>query len=277
MRRVGEPFTRDARGWQKVGRLPVAEGDGAGLVEQQDVDVSGRLDRAPRHREHVALEQSVHAGDANRAQQPTDGRGNQAHEQGDERRDGKRRARMDTEWLERQDNEEENHGQRREHDREGEFVRRLLPGRALDEVDHVIEKPLAGIGGDAEDQRVGQHRGAAGHGAAVAAGLADHRRRFSRDGGFVDGRGAFDDLAITGNLFTGLHHDHVALAQEPGVDRFEASAARAALSDELSARGAQRPGLRFPASFRHRLGEVGEEHGEQQPERNLQDEPERLR
>jgi hypothetical protein len=35
--------------------LAVAERDRAGLVEQQRVDVAGRLDRAARHREHVVL------------------------------------------------------------------------------------------------------------------------------------------------------------------------------------------------------------------------------
>ena len=43
----------DAGERQELGRLPVAEGDGAGLVEQQRVDVARRLDRAARHRQHV--------------------------------------------------------------------------------------------------------------------------------------------------------------------------------------------------------------------------------
>ena len=40
-------------------RLPVAERDGAGLVEQQRVHVAGGLDSAPRHRQDVVLHQAV--------------------------------------------------------------------------------------------------------------------------------------------------------------------------------------------------------------------------
>ena len=69
-----------------LGRHAVAEGDGAGLVEQQRVDVAGRLDRAARHGEHVELEQAVHAGDADGRQQAADGGRDQRHEQRDQHR-----------------------------------------------------------------------------------------------------------------------------------------------------------------------------------------------
>ena len=73
--------------------LPVAEGDGAGLVQQQDVDVAGGLDGAPGHRQHVALDQPVHAGDADRRQQRADGRRDEADQQRDQDGDGLRRRR----------------------------------------------------------------------------------------------------------------------------------------------------------------------------------------
>jgi hypothetical protein len=57
-------------------------------------------------------------------------------------------------------------------------------------------KVSPGIGGDAHDDPVGQHARAAGHGAAVAAGLAHDRRRFAGDGALVDRGDAFDDLAV---------------------------------------------------------------------------------
>ena len=41
----------------------IAERDGAGLVEQQCLDVTGCLDRPPTHREHVSLHEPVHPGD----------------------------------------------------------------------------------------------------------------------------------------------------------------------------------------------------------------------
>ena len=55
---------------RKAARLAVAERDGAGLVEQQHVDVAGRLDRAARGRDHVGLHHAAHAGDADRREQP---------------------------------------------------------------------------------------------------------------------------------------------------------------------------------------------------------------
>ena len=47
----------DARRGDELGRLAVAEGDGAGLVEQQHVDVARGLDRAAAHGQHVVLHQ----------------------------------------------------------------------------------------------------------------------------------------------------------------------------------------------------------------------------
>ena len=64
LRRVGQLLLAHAGDGLELGRLPIAERDGAGLVEQQRVDVAGRLDRAAGHGEHVEAHQPVHAGDA---------------------------------------------------------------------------------------------------------------------------------------------------------------------------------------------------------------------
>ena len=74
----------DAVDGQELGGLPVAQGDGAGLVQQQRVDVAGRLDRPAAHRQHVALHQPVHAGDADRRQQRADRGRDQADQQRDQ-------------------------------------------------------------------------------------------------------------------------------------------------------------------------------------------------
>ncbi len=55
----------DARHGQEFRRHAGAEGDGAGLVEQQRVDVARRLDGAAGRGDHVEADQPVHAGDAN--------------------------------------------------------------------------------------------------------------------------------------------------------------------------------------------------------------------
>ena len=85
----------DAGERNEFGRLPVAEGDRAGLVEQQRVDVARRLDRAARHRQHVEPHEPVHAGDADRRQQRADRRRDQGDEQRDQHQhaDGCRRHR----------------------------------------------------------------------------------------------------------------------------------------------------------------------------------------
>ena len=79
-------------GMNSVG-LPVAERDGAGLVEQQRVDVAGRLHGAAGHGEHVVPHQAVHAGDADGREQPADGGRDEADEQGDQHRRPRRRRR----------------------------------------------------------------------------------------------------------------------------------------------------------------------------------------
>jgi hypothetical protein len=60
---------------------PVPEGDRAGLVEEQGLDVTGRLYRPSAHREHVALHEAVHPGDPNCREQRPDGGRDEADEQ----------------------------------------------------------------------------------------------------------------------------------------------------------------------------------------------------
>ena len=81
----------DARRGDELRRLPVAERDRAGLVEQQHVDVARRLDRAARHGEHVPLHEPVHPGDADRGEEGADRRRDQRHEERDQ--DGLRELR----------------------------------------------------------------------------------------------------------------------------------------------------------------------------------------
>ena len=74
-------FDRGRADRDQLGGPPVAEGDGAGLVQQQRVHVARGLDGAAGHGEHVALHQPVHAGDADRGQQRADRRRDQADQQ----------------------------------------------------------------------------------------------------------------------------------------------------------------------------------------------------
>ena len=66
-------------------RPAVADGDGAGLVQEQRVDVAGHLDGLAALGDDVGPQGPVHAGDADGGQQGADRRGNQADQQGHER------------------------------------------------------------------------------------------------------------------------------------------------------------------------------------------------
>ena len=88
-------------------------------------------------------------------------------------------------------------------------------------------KDSPGFGGDAHDDAIGEHLGAAGDRGAVAAALADDRRRLAGDRRLVDRGDAFDDLAVAGDQLAGLDDDHVALAQRRRRNRFLAAVRRA--------------------------------------------------
>ena len=219
----GDPGERD-----EVRRLPVAQGDGAGLVQQQGVDVAGGLDRAAGHGQHVALHQAVHAGDADGRQQRADRGRDQAdqqrdhHDAGDAVAGERQRVRdagvvglgVDRQRLQGRDGEHEDDRQRGQQDVQRDLVGRLLPVGALDEGDHPVDEALARLLGDLHDDAVGQHGGAAGDRRAVAAGLADDRCGLAGDGRLVHRGNAFDDVAVAGDDLAGLDDDDVALLQQ---------------------------------------------------------------
>jgi hypothetical protein len=69
------------------------------------------------------------------------------------------------------------------------------------------------------------------------------------------------------------HHHHIARAQLGAGNLLDLAAVANAIGNGLRARLAQRVGLRLAAAFRHGLREVGKQHGEPQPQRDLQVEP----
>ena len=84
-----------------------------------------------------------------------------------------------------------------------------------------------------------------------------------------------DHVAVAGNDVAGLAHHQVAGLQVFGRDAFIDLVIvrhQDALGARLGAGLAQRVGLRLAAAFRHRFGEVGEQHGEPQPENDLEGE-----
>src|SRR5579872_7476017 len=68
LRRAGHFLHGDSRGRHESHRLPVPQRDGAGLVQQQRVDIARGLHCPAGHGQNVVLNQTVHAGYANRRQ-----------------------------------------------------------------------------------------------------------------------------------------------------------------------------------------------------------------
>ena len=264
LRDLGELGLGHARHRHELGGEAVADRDRAGLVEQQHVDIAGRLDRTAGQGEHVATHEPVHAGDPDRREQRPDRRRDQRDEQRDQRRLGDFGAREQAEGAERRDDDHEDQGERREQDVERDLVRRLAPLGPLDERDHPLEERLAGLLRDFDDDLVGGHARAAGDGAAVAAGLADHGRGLAGDRGLVDGGDALDHGAVAGDQLA-RGHDHDVAARELGGGLRGAVAEH---SDRLLAHVAQRVGLGAAASLGERLGHVREHDRQPQPDRD---------
>ena len=274
LRHLGELALLDAVDGEELGGLPVPERDRAGLVEQQHVDVTRGLDRASRHGEHVPLHEPIHACDADRRQQGADRRRDQRDEQRDE--DGLRDvgSRVDRERAERDDGCEEGDREPGEQDVERDLVGRLAPLGTLDEGDHTVEERLARLLRDLDHEPVGQEPGAAGDRRAVAAGFADHGGGLSGDRRLVDRAHALDDLSVGRDDLAGLDHDDVAALEICSGDLFEAAARGATERRGRRARGPQSVRLGLASPFGDRLGEVGEQHGQPEPEGDHTDEPE---
>ena len=272
--RLGQLELLHAGRRDELGRLAVAQGDRAGLVEQQHVDIARRLDGTARHGEHVALHQAVHAGDADRRQQGADRRRDEGDQEGDQHGLRDVGVRVEGERPQGGDGDQEGDRQPGEQDVERDFVGGLAPLGALDQGDHALEERLARFLGHLDHEAIGEQLRASGHGRAVAARLADDGRRLAGDGRLVDRGDPCDDLAVGRHDLAGEDLDHVTAGELGRRHLLEAAVGQAPVSDRRRARRAQRLGLGLAAALGNRLGEVGEEHGQPQPERDRGDEPE---
>ncbi len=270
LRGIGEALRLDARRGQKCRGHAIAEGDGASLVEQQHIHVAGRLHGAPAHRQNIALEHAIHAGNADGAQQSADGRGNQTNQQRNQNRNGEYCGRIDAERFQCHTDKQENERQRSEQNGQRDFVGRLLALRAFDQRNHAIQEAAASIHGDANNNAVAEDARAAGDSAPVAAALTDDRRGFAGDGRFVHAGDAIDHIAVGRNHIARFAHHGIAFLQIRSGDFFFPAVAQASRHRFLP-RFSQAGRLGFAPAFGHRLRKIGEEHREPQPDRELRD------
>ena len=102
--------------------------------------------------------------------------------------------------------------------------------------------------------------------------LADDRRGLTCNRGFVDRGHALDHFAVRGDRIAGFDENDVA-DLEAGT-RYELVILMARSAQQLrlglGPLPAQRVGLRLAAAFGDRLRKVGEQHGEPQPQDDLQ-------
>src|SRR6185369_17197010 len=213
LRDLGELPLVDTGRREERHRLPVPEGDRAGLVEQEGGDVAGGLDRATAHREDVVLHEAIHPRDPYRREQAADRGRDQADEQGDQDGIGHAGTGVDRERLQGHADDQEDDRELRQQDRQRDLVRRLLALGTLDQADHTVQEGLAGLGRDAHLDPVRQHLRSGGDRGAVTAGFADHGRRLAGDRRLVHRGDAFDDLAVARDEFAGGHHQVVTGAQ----------------------------------------------------------------
>ena len=272
MRGIGQFLVLDSVDRQKLHRLPIAQSNRAGLVEQQRVHIAGGFHRLAAHGQHVVLHDAVHAGDADGGKQSADGRRDQADQQGDQNRDGWNRSRArlrDAEHrigLQRDHREQEDQRQARDQDVQRNLIRRLLALRALHQGDHAVEERLAGVGRDLDLDLIRQDARAARNRAAVAAGFANDRRAFSGDHRFVHGRHALDHLSVSGNEVAGVANHDVADSQQGAGHFFHFSASGQPFCDDVRLGLAQSICLGLAARFRHGFGEVREQDREPEPQ-----------
>ena len=258
--------------------LPVTQGDGSGLIQQQNIDVAGGLDGTAGGRDHVRLHHAAHTRDADGRQEPADRGRNQTYQQGHERRNGDGCSELcglhtvEGEGEEGHDDDQEYQGERHQQDGQRDLVRCLLAFRSLDHGDHAIEEGVAGIDGDPHDDPIRQDPCAAGDRGKIASRFTDDGGRLSRDGALVDRRHPFGHFAVHGNDFSRLDEYQIALAQISarhlgGGTRRKGRIGQLVRHDEL-AHIAERGGLRAAPAFGQRLGKVGEQHREGEPYRD---------
>jgi len=179
--------------------------------------------------------------------------------------------------IERQHDHQEDDRQARQQDVQGDLVRCLLPGCALDQADHPVDEGLAGLRGDLHDDPVAEHAGSPGDSAAVAAVLAHDGSGFTGDRRLVDARDAGDDVAVSGDHLARFD-DHDVTESEVGgrgVDGSGVQSIRVLLvvvgDPSRQGRRAGRPqrlGLGLAAALGNGLREVREQDREPEPDRD---------
>ena len=158
----------------------VAQGNRAGFVQQQGVDVAASFHGPAGGGDHVELGHPIHPGNPDRAQQPPDRGGDQGHQQGNQNRNAGGTLHIGRYGRQGGDRQQKHLGQHRQQHREGNFVGGFAALGPFHQGNHPIDEPLPRIGGDANRQLVGHNPRAARDAAGrVRSRLLQHRSRLA--------------------------------------------------------------------------------------------------
>ncbi|MNF76823.1 hypothetical protein D3C84_589490 [compost metagenome] len=266
---IGEFLAGHAGGLDHRAAAAVAESDGAGLVQQQHMHVTGGFHCAARFGDDVEAHQAIHAGDTDGREQAANGGGDQGHQQRHQVHQRQIAASVAGEGLQGGHHQQEDQGQADQQDIQRHLVGGLLALGAFDQGDHAVQGRFAGIAGDADQQPVGDQPGIAGHCRAITTGLTDHRRGLTGNRRFVDRGNPFEHFAVTGDHLPGHDLDHIVLAQAGRRHYLETARRVATPRAEALATGLEAVGTSFTTAFGQGFGKVGKQHGEPQPQGNL--------
>src|ERR1039458_9857910 len=117
---------------------------------------------------------------------------------------------------------------------------------------------------------VREHARSAGNRGAIATRLADDRGRLASDCGLVYRGDAIDNFSIRRHEFSRGYQNYVSGTQLRTLHLLRAVTLHDAVRDGLCTRLPKCVGLRFAATLGHGFGKVGEQHGEPQPQCDLQ-------
>ena len=259
------------RGMKRDGHA-IAERDRAGFVEQQHIHVARGFDRASAHRENIPLEDAIHSGNADGAEQSADRCGNQTNQQRDQNWNGKYRAGINAERFQRDADEQKDKRQRREQNRERDFVRRFLtaarlpPARSCGRESRRPFSIVTRMTMRSLNTRVPP---------VTALRSPPLSRMTGADSPVIAASSTLAIPSIT-SPSAGMMSPASQTTRSPfckiGRWNFFLAAILQATRHRFLARPAQAGGLRFTAAFRHRFGEIGEQHREPEPDRELRDE-----
>ena len=225
---------------------------------------------------------SVHAGDPNCGKQSANRRRNQADEKRNEHRHRNGTTlpccvdAVDGERQKRYAHDQKNNGERGEQNIQSDFVRSFLTLCTFDQLYHSIQKSAARLDRHSNHKPIGQDFRSAGNGTPVAAGFANHRRTFTCDCTFIDGRDTFNYFSVRRDHLSCFDKNNVPLFQlrrDNTVVRRTMSRLPEKFCRSVAPRLAQRLRLCLPSSFGNRLSKIRKEYREPEPERNCADEP----